>query len=274
MGVLRLFPGPVEERPLEGTYLRHALHRRGGARPFVYTNFIASLDGRISEADERGRRRVPAAIAGPRDWRLYMELLAQAEVLLTGGRHLRAVAAGRHGDLLQLAEAEHPDLVAWRREAGLTPHPTCAAFSASADIPAAALRARHPGRLLVFTCEDAEPARVQALERAEVEVVAAGRGGRVDAAAALAWLAGRGVRTVYSIAGPRLFHALLSAGAVDRLYLTLAHQLLGGAHYDTLLHGAALTPPPRLRLRELHLDREGGREQLFACYERHTAETG
>ncbi len=271
--VLRLFPGPCEERALEGLYLRHALHRRGRpGRPFVYTNFVASLDGRISEPDRHGRRRVPAALANPRDWRLYMELLAQADVLLTGGRHLRAVAAGRHANLLRLAETQSADLIGWRRAEGLTAHPVCAALSAAADIPDAALREHHPGPLVVFTCEEADDARVQALERADIEVLRAGRGGRVDATLALDALAARGVRTVYSIAGPRLLHALLAAGRMDRLYLTLAHQLLGGARYDTLLHGAPLEPPARLQLGELHLDRAAGREQLFACYRR-AAET-
>ena len=48
--VTRLFPAPQTESPLEGLYLGHALHTRGGGKPFVYSNFITSLDGRIAIA--------------------------------------------------------------------------------------------------------------------------------------------------------------------------------------------------------------------------------
>ena len=57
----RLYPAPAEPAALTGLYLRHALHRR--SQPFVYANFIASLDGRVALADRQGAlARMPSAI--------------------------------------------------------------------------------------------------------------------------------------------------------------------------------------------------------------------
>ena len=50
-------------------------------------------------------------------------------------------------------------------------------------------------------------------------------------------LAAEDYRSIYAIAGPWVFHTLLEAQVVDRLYLTLACRLLGGNEYDTLLEG-------------------------------------
>lgn len=256
----RLHPAPRRECALQGLYLAHGLHRCAHAqRPFVYSNFIASLDGRISEQDPQGRRRVPTALANPRDWALYLELLAQADVLLTSSRHLRAVAEGRQTELLTLPEP----LMTWRREQGLSKRPAWAVISRNLNVPARRLRERHRSPLLVLTCDAAPAARRRELEAADIELECVNRGERVDAGAAIHALTLRGVRSCYAIAGPRLLHSLLDAAVLDRLYLTLRLRLLGGDHYDTLLRGPALEPPMRSRLRELYLDAD----QLFACLE-------
>jgi len=47
--ILRLYPGPPQEAAVAGVYLAHALHRLGSAaQPFVYADFVSSLDGRIA----------------------------------------------------------------------------------------------------------------------------------------------------------------------------------------------------------------------------------
>lgn len=261
--LLRLFPPPAEEVPLEGLYLGHGLHRRGADRPFVYTNFLTSLDGRISEPDAHGRRRVPEALANDGDWRLYLELLAQAGAVLTSTRHLRAMAAGRLEALLDLA-AQDVGLAAWRRSQGLAANPRCVTISRKLDIPPETLCGRPSSPLLVLTCGAAPAQARRALERAGVEVECVSPGEQVAASDALAALWRRGVRSVYSIAGPRMLHTLLRENALDRLYLTLGHRLLGGARFDTLVRGGPLQPAPTLRLHEAYLDHEA-RQSLF-CY--------
>src|SRR4051812_17752639 len=93
--LIRLYPPPAEEQSLEGLYLAQDVRLLAqGRRPFVYTNFVTSLDGHISEPSDTQGRQVPKAIANSHDWRLYMELVAQADVLITTERQLRAMAAG------------------------------------------------------------------------------------------------------------------------------------------------------------------------------------
>jgi hypothetical protein len=93
--LLQLYPpktGTTET--IEGRYLRHRLHRQnrmGG--PCVYSNYVMSLDGRIALGCPHPG--VPKAITSDADWRLYQELAAQADVLLTSGRYLREWAEGR-----------------------------------------------------------------------------------------------------------------------------------------------------------------------------------
>ena len=105
--------------------------------------------------------------------------------------------------------------------------------------------------------------RASELEAASIEVEYVNAGSQVDAWAAMRVLARRQVRSLYTIAGPRLLHTLLGASVLDRLYLTHSLQLLGGTVFDTLVEGPAFESPRAVRLRELYLDAD----QLFACYE-------
>src|SRR6185436_16065399 len=67
--ILELYPNSGTTRDLDGTYLAHELRTLGTPeRPFVYANFVSSLDGRIAvEArhevgiDERPFRRTEGA---------------------------------------------------------------------------------------------------------------------------------------------------------------------------------------------------------------------
>lgn len=254
--LLRLYPGPVVECALRGRFLEHDLRRFGRPdRPFVYSNFIVSLDGRIAQPDPAtGRRSVPAAIANRRDWRLFMELTAQADVLLVSDRLLRAVAAGRHTALIDLEGDGLADLLQWRRRRGLVSQPVLAAVSRDLNLPAPDLAQRYTRDILVLTPDEAPRERVAALERDGLEVVRAGPGPYLDAAAVVTALADRGLTHIYSLAGPRMLHTLVRGGRLDRLYLTTAHALVGGTDFDTLLRGPVLDPARGLRPAEMYWD--------------------
>lgn len=239
---------------LEGLFLRHDLQRFGDAEtPYLYTNFISSLDGRISHPDpDSGLRRVPPAIANPRDWRLFLELAVQADVVLTTARHLRAVA-GERAAFLGGSETSL-DLICWRRERGLADLPTVAAVSERLDVPAETLLGRYRWPLLLLTSELAPAEKAARLETEGARVVRAGPGPGLRGEAITGALAREGFSRIYSIGGPRLLQTLLSAGVVSRLYLTLATLVLGGLEYDTLTHGEALDPPVGFAPREIYLD--------------------
>ena len=266
--IARLYPQPAT-RPLAGTYLAHSLRDHGTAdAPFVYTNFIASLDGRIAQRDPRtGRYGVPRAIANDFDWRLYLELAAQADAVLTSARRLRELATiGR--TLRCVADLTARDLAAWRRERGLPPFPACMLVTATLDLPFDAMRTLDHDEIAVLSVAEPTPAQRRALDDVGATLIPIA-GDRVRGRDILDTARRRGYRTLYSIGGPNVFRTLTADKAMRRLYLTHAHRLLAGDDYATLLTGESLLPPVALRLHELYLLAAHGEspQMLFASYD-------
>lgn len=267
--VTRLYPDHAEAQ-LRGLYLQHRLRdATNRTQPFLYTNFISSLDGHISEVHgDTGRRRVPAALANPRDWRLYMELLAQSDAVLTTARHLRAIAAGRQRELVSLQEdPQFSDLAAWRADHGLAPYPVTAVLSNRLDFPLNVTE-RLPGGLVILCGAGADAQRIASVRSAGIEVIQAETD--MDGARILQTMQSRNLQAVYSIAGPAVMQTLLNSRVLDRIYLSLAPLLLSGEPFDTLTRGPALEPPAGFRLHELYLDTQapapGG--QLLMSFDR------
>ena len=271
--VTRLLPQPAAPQPLEGLYLGHDVRRlaAAGGRPFVYANFVVSLDGRIAVPDKtQGGLKVPAATANERDWRLFQELAVQADVIITTGRYLRDYGAGKAQEILRVQDdPAFADLAAWRRARGMSPQPDLAVVSRSLDFPIPEALHAQGRRVLVVTDAGADAARVGEIERQLGEVLVAGAEG-VRGDQFVDVLAAQGYRTVYSAAGPRILHMLLAADVLDRLYLTTVPRVLGGDPFAAIVDGAMLDAPVDMPLRTLYFDAAGvdGLGQLFACYER------
>ena len=141
--VLRIFPTPHQEVPLKGLYLGEDIPSENEklGRPFVYANFITSLDGRIAVPNPKaGRLTVPEQIANDRDWRLFQELAAQADILITSGRYLRNYIEGTSQEILQaFDDPNYADLLAWRKEHGMAALPDLAVISCSLALPSPGL---------------------------------------------------------------------------------------------------------------------------------------
>jgi riboflavin biosynthesis pyrimidine reductase len=269
----RLYPAPAE-MPLPGLYLcedLRALIPAAGA--FVYANFIVSLDGRIalSAADTRGLK-VPDETANPRDWRLLLELAAPADAIVMSGRYLRQLAAGTAQAWPPFADDAPSELTAFRRSLGLSAQPTLVIVTRSLDLPGSALECLADRRLIVATVDHAPSGAEEALKGANVEVLRLGSES-VDGARLVSALAERGLRLVYSTAGPAVLHMLLNAGVLQRLYLTTVLRVLGGDAIATLVRGTRLKPPYDFSLSALYLDHNGpdGVAQLMQVYDRQTA---
>jgi len=255
--------------PLKGLYLGLGLHRRavtGGL--LVYANYVASLDGRISLPDAHGEQGVPASLTNKRDWRLYQELAAQADVMLTSARYFRQLAKGNAQDLLPVGnEAEYADLATWRLDEGLKAQPDVAILSRSLDIPQAALDKVRDRRVLILTGAGALRERVDELVSWGVSVLRTDKSD-VDGPAVRRLLAAEGYRSAYMIAGPEVHRTLLDGG-LDLLFLSQRHRLLGGDDFRSIMQGN-LNRPVDMQLRSLYLDEQsylnerGG--QSFACY--------
>ena len=270
--MLRLFPGQPEEVAVAGAYLSHRLHELGSeASPFVYASFVSSLDGRIALRDPAtGESRLPAGLVSDTDFRLFLELQAQADCLITHGGYLRDLAAGRLDDVLQVGMQKAANgLARWRADNGLPPQPVVVVASASLEFPMPDSLARHGQRVFIATGAAAPPERVAHWRAAGYEVLIAGAGQSVEGAALLRELDMRGLRSHYLLAGPRMLDTMLRDGRLSRLYLTTAHRLLGGESFHSMLAGSELGKAGRLRLGALHYDSGtlDGTGQFFAHFE-------
>ncbi len=266
--VQRILPEPGTPQPLQGLYLGADLPDSGRYGPFVYANFVTSLDGRISLAGEgTGMEGVPASIADPRDWRLFQELAARADVLITSGRYLRDLGAGAAQDVLPVGSGDaFADLRAWRREQDMPDQPDVVVLSASLNFqPPEALLAQGR-RIRVLTTEDAADDRARRLEDTGLEVIRLCPGPRVEGEHAIRAVGELGYRRVYSVTGPRVFHSLVAARAVDALFLTWRQRVVGGQTFSTITSGVTLNPPADFRMRWMYRDlAPGSAEQFFLC---------
>lgn len=269
--IKQLYPQPGREQPLKGTYLAHDL--RGFAvddRAFVYSNFVVSLDGRIAVCSEDTRdMQVPQSIANERDWWLFQELASQADVIISSGRYLQDWAQGNAQEILQVDDPRFAELRDWRRAQGLTPQADIAIISSNLNFPIPDILTASGRKLLVFTTADPKPERVNAIENNGGQVVVAGDRESVNGARMINYLTGLGYRTIFSSAGPKVLHLLLTSNMLDRLYITHTSRILGGDPYAGLVEGELLKPAVDFDLSSIYLDPAGpgGSAQLFFVYD-------
>lgn len=269
--IIQLYP-KTEERPLIGAYLAHQLRAQQAKqpdRPFVYANFVTSLDGRIAIPHPSGEGLiVPQNVANARDWRLFQELATQADLVISSGRYLRDWADGRAQEILATDDPAFADLKTWRIDQGLSPQPDIAIISNSLDFPIPALLTEGGRRIVVFTTAKQDSTRIKEIEAQAGNVYIVGEQ-TVDARQMVQQMGALGYRTVYSAAGPRILNLLLAANQLDRLYLTSVNRLLGGEHFASILEGPLLPVAQDLALYKLYYDAVGadGVGQLFASYD-------
>jgi len=271
-GITQLYPLPTHERPLEGTYLAHELrqNRQISGKTFVYANFVTSLDGRIAIPDPDGSGMVvPDNVANPRDWRLFQELAAQADLIISTGRYLRDWADGKAQEILRVDDPEFADLKEWRLAQGLSPRPDIAIISGSLNFPVPDVLSAGGRKIFVFTTANADPQRVAEIESQAVPVIVAGET-TVLGSQLVGRLSELGYQIVYSAAGPKVHHLLLEDGVLDRLYLTHANRLLGGQRFSSIVEGNLFSPAVDMTLNTIYYDSFGldGLGQIYLSYVR------
>ncbi|MFC7342271.1 dihydrofolate reductase family protein [Saccharopolyspora griseoalba] len=203
-------PGPeLDHAQLEDLYTYPAADRR-----WLAVNFVSSADGAV-EAGGTAR-----ALSNPPD-RAVLQLGSDlADVVLVGAT--TAMVEGFRG--------VHPsaETLEIRRRRGLADIAATAVVTTGSlpgDAPAIAEAATPT---FVLTCESAPRARQKAWKETGAEVIVAGEQ-EVDLAVAVGELVDRGMRRIDCEGGPHLFGALLSAGVVDELRLTVSPLLVSGA---------------------------------------------
>ena len=134
----QLFPPSSEKVELKNLYLyKYGWFANNATQPKITANFLTSLDGRISiSPNAQNKAELPKNLTSEEDFRLFLELHAQADCLITHGGYMRSLAEGKLGNILQLPETtECDDLYNWRALQGLNPHPTLVIVSASLEFP-------------------------------------------------------------------------------------------------------------------------------------------
>ncbi len=220
-------PEPASIRELLATV--RPQERAPADRPYVLANMIATADGR---AAVDGRTDGLGAAA---DLEQLLELRALADAVLIGTGTVRAEGYDR---LVRSAERRERRLAA-----GLAEDPVAVLLSRRFDVPWDAGLFQAPEQpVLVYTGKDATAPDVPA----PVEVV---RLADPTPAAALHDLRGRGVRALLCEGGPSLLRALVAAGLLDELFLTVAPLLTGDPQEPQILAGDRLPEPAALELR-------------------------
>ncbi len=212
-------------------------------RPFVATNFAATVDGRATIGGVSG------PIGSSADTEMLARLRTRFDAVMIGAGTMRAERYGR-----VVADQEQRER---RERIGLPHDPLMVIVSGRLDLPwDAPLFTAGGGRVLVFTASETEPPQTAT----SLRIVR--HEGQIDLAAALLHLRQeRGIRALLCEGGPHLHDQLWAAGLVDELFLTTAPRLTG-AEAPRILEGGALPGIAELELAWL-LEKDG---ELFARY--------
>lgn len=179
--------------------------RQREGRPFVLLKLATTLDGRVAVP---GRRYV----VGKRALREVHRLRDRFDAVLVG-----------IGTVL----ADDPALTV-REVRGRDPLRVVLDADARTPLGARVVRAKDPQRTVIFVARDADLRRTKRLRDSGVLLATLPRAAEgLDIRAGLRWLAGQGVNTVLSEAGPRVAASLLRAGLADRV-LFLVAPVVGG----------------------------------------------
>jgi riboflavin-specific deaminase-like protein len=216
----------------------------GEQRPFVATNFAATVDGRATIGGVSG------PIGSEADTEMLARLRTRFDAVMIGAGTMRAERYGRVvGDQEQRER---------RERTGLPHDPLMVIVSGRLDLPwDAPLFTAGGGRVLIFTASEAEPPETATSLRVIHHEE------RVDLAAALRHLREeRGVRALLCEGGPHLHGQLWANGLVDELFLTTAPRMTGA-------EAPRIVEAPLPEIAELDLawllEHEG---ELFARYRR------
>lgn len=184
-----------------------------GTSTWLRTNFAASLDGGITGGDGRSGSVNTAA-----DHVVFELLRALSDVLLVGAGTLR-----NEGYEEQTVATRWAPL---RAAQGLHPRLPVVAVSRQGAVPPTLLGST-AGSVLMATCEQA-PKLAETREQLGPDNVLVHGPDAVDLASVRDDLAARGLARVICEGGPSLMAALLDAGLVDEVCLSVTPVVVGG----------------------------------------------
>jgi 5-amino-6-(5-phosphoribosylamino)uracil reductase len=245
------------------------------ARPYTYSNFVVSRDGRVSFAEPGHLGGGDVSGFNAHDRWLMGLLRSRCDAVLSGDNTLRL-----DPPLLLTPDyifpADAAAFAALRAAEGRAAAALHVLLSLDGNLPGAAAVFTHPELpvLIATTTRGAATARAGLGDRANVVVRAFGEE-RVEPAALLAVLRQEyGVRSLLCEGGPRTYGALLGAGQVDDEFLTLSPLVIGqhppgsGRPRPSLVEGIAFAPGQAPTQRLLSLRRAGDHLFLRSRFQR------
>jgi len=241
-------PGSIEESDLVDLYR----HPAPSDRAWLRTNFVMTLDGSAQGPDGRS-----GSINTSSDHRIFALHRGFADAVLAGANTVRN--EGYRAIDLQPWQLE------LRQREGLAPYPMLVIISASASINPSIAQPLdgEGGPVMIITTPGKPVEELQMLRAAGIQVIET-PGPAVDLAQVVDQLAGRGWPRLLCEGGPHLHNALLAAGLVDELSLTLAPVVVGGQGMRTT-SGQGLTAPSPFNLQRAIYAEDGA---LFVTYRR------
>jgi 2,5-diamino-6-(ribosylamino)-4(3H)-pyrimidinone 5'-phosphate reductase len=193
--------------------------------PFVFVNFAITADGKITTAN-----RKVTSFSSRRDREHMLELRVEADAVMAGARtvDLNPVTLGPGGALHRKR----------RKDVGRAEYNLRVVVSGSGTVnPEAKLFGTKFSPIIVLTTRRAGPKRLAALRERAQEVHVCGEK-EIDFPRALRWLKEKwNVNRLLCEGGGELNDALLRAGLVNELHLTISPTIFGGRTAPTLADG-------------------------------------
>lgn len=232
-------------------------------RPYVYTNFVASHDGRITFDEPGHSGGGDISLRDPHDTWLMGLLRARADAVLTGAATLR-VALRHQWTPAAIFPPEAAAFAELRRSEGRTEYPLLVVLSASGKLPADAAALNTPDQpvLIATSAKGTAAARAILGERAHIRYFDSA-GEHPDLSSLLYTLhAHYGVRTLLSEAGAQTYGQLIAQRLIEETFLTISPVVVGNrqppaAPRSSLVEGHAFAPENPPLVRPLSLRRAG-----------------
>jgi riboflavin-specific deaminase-like protein len=222
------------------------------SRPFVFANFAMTADGKIAFA---GGHFVP--FGSKRDQEHMMELRATADAVMSGARTVDSgpTTMGTGG-------AKYRRL---RLKRGLSEHNLRIIVSGSGSIDPDAEIFKHKfSPIIILTTHRAGEERLKILRRLAVVKICGTP--EINFHAAFRWLHSKwNVKRLLSEGGGELNDALLRAGLLDELHLTICPKVFGGRTAPTLADGIGFAKLADAAPFQLKSSRRAGNE-LFLVF--------
>jgi len=221
----QVFP-VMKQVPLEGLYLGQRLKDMATemGKGLVLTDYLTDQNGVVAKADKDGHFQIPAQLKNPSDWGRFQELIAQADVTISGGSYFNRLAMSQ--DILYQFEPGNAfeQLGQWRLSAGYqkrSPDVAIVARQLDFELPDKLIKSGR--RIIIFTTDaTAKSDQAKALNNANTIIIGSGETD-VNGRRMIDTLSdGLGYRVISMVSGPQILDLLLKAERLNLLYVTQA----------------------------------------------------